>query len=48
MFNAIASLARGIEVLAHKITLLLAEIRIFRLANKAFNKRRKAKKTCLR
>jgi hypothetical protein len=44
-FNATVSLARGIEVLAHEVTLLSVEIRILRLANKALSKRRKAKKT---
>jgi hypothetical protein len=41
-------LARGIEVLAHEVTLLSAKIYILRLANKALSKRRKAKKTYLR
>ncbi len=47
-FNATALLARGIEVLVHKVTLLSAEIRTLRLANKALSKRRRAKKTRLR
>jgi hypothetical protein len=47
-FNTTVLLARGIEVLAHEVTLLSAEIRILRLANKALSKRRKAKKTRLR
>jgi len=36
------------ELLAYKITLLLAEVRTLRKANKALSKRRKAKKTRIR
>ena len=38
-------MAKGTEILAHEITLLLAEVRILRVANKALSKRRRAKKT---
>ena len=41
-------MAKGTEILAHKITLLLAEVRILRAANKALSKRRRAKKTRVR
>jgi hypothetical protein len=41
-------LAKGIERLVHEITLLLAEVRIFRVVNKALSKRRRAKKTRVR
>jgi hypothetical protein len=41
-------LAKGTEILAHEITLLLAEVRILRAANKALSKRRRAKKTRVR
>ena len=34
--------------MAHEITLLSAEVRFFRAANEALNKRRKAKKTRIR
>jgi DDE superfamily endonuclease len=47
-FIATASLAKGIKVLAHKVTLMSAEIRTLRSANKALSKRRRAKKTCIR
>jgi hypothetical protein len=45
IFQIIAVLAKGTELLAHKITLLLAEVYTFRKANKVFSKRRRAKKT---
>ena len=35
-------------MLAHEITLLLAEVRILRAVNKALSKRRRAKKTRVR
>lgn len=44
-FNATASLVKGIEVLAHEVVLMSAEIRTLRSANEALSKRRRAKKT---
>jgi hypothetical protein len=44
VFAIIAALAKGTEILAYKNIFLAAEIRIFRKANKAFSKRRRAKK----
>ena len=41
-------MAKGLEVLAHTVTLMDAEIRALREANKALSKRRRAKKTRLR
>jgi hypothetical protein len=41
-------LAKGTEILAHKVTLLLAEIRTLRKVYKALSKRRRAKKTRVR
>ena len=41
-------MAKGTEILAHEITLLLAEVRILRVANKALSKRYRAKKTRVR
>jgi hypothetical protein len=41
-------LAKGIERLAHEITFLLVEVHIFRAANKALSKCRRAKKTRVR
>ena len=48
IFETIAALAKGLEILAHEITLLLAEVRTLRAANKALSKRRRAKKTRVR
>jgi hypothetical protein len=44
----IATLAKGIERIAYKITLLSTEVRILRVVNKALSKRRRAKKTYIR
>ena len=41
-------MAKGTKILAHEITLLLAEVRILRVVNKALSKRRRAKKTRVR
>jgi hypothetical protein len=41
----VALLAKGIEILAYKVTLLTAEVRTLRKANEALSKRRRAKKT---
>lgn len=48
IFETVASLARGTELLAHENTLLHAEIRALRTANEALSKRRRAKKTRIR
>jgi hypothetical protein len=37
-------LAKGIEILAYKVTLLIAKNRTLRKANEALSKRRRAKK----
>jgi hypothetical protein len=41
-------LAKGTEILAYEVTLLTAENRSLRKANKALSKRRRAKKTRIR
>jgi hypothetical protein len=41
-------LAKSIERLAYEITLLLIEVRIFHVTNKALSKCRRAKKTRVR
>jgi uncharacterized protein YaiL (DUF2058 family) len=41
-------LAKGTEILAHKNTLLAAEVRTLRKANEALSKRRRAKKNRIR
>jgi hypothetical protein len=41
-------LAKGTEILAYKNTLLAAEVRTLRAANKALSKRRRAKKNRIR
>ena len=48
LFQTIASLAKGIERLAHELTLVNAELRILRVANEALSKRRRAKKNRIR
>jgi hypothetical protein len=47
-FKQFAALAKGIERIAHEMTLLSAEVRTLRAANKALSKRRRAKKTRVR
>jgi len=44
IFQTVAALAKGTELLAHELTLANAEIRTLRKANKALSKRRRAKK----
>jgi hypothetical protein len=44
LFKIVAALAKGIEQMAYKITLLSAKVRTLRAANKALSKRRRAKK----
>ncbi|KHJ32037.1 hypothetical protein EV44_g3787 [Erysiphe necator] len=48
IFQTVALLAKGTEMLAHENTLLSAEIRTLRKANEALSKRRRAKKTLIR
>jgi hypothetical protein len=48
IFQTVVALAKSTKRLAHEITLLLAEVYIFRVANKTFSKRRRAKKTRVR
>jgi hypothetical protein len=48
IFETVAALAKGTELLAHEITLLSAEVRTLRKANEALSKRRRAKKTRVR
>jgi hypothetical protein len=44
LFETVATLAKGTERMAHEMTLLSAEVRTLRAANKALSKRRRAKK----
>jgi len=46
-FETVATLAKGTEQIAYEMTLLSAEVRTFRTANKAFSKRYRAKKACI-
>ena len=48
IFQTVAALAKGTELLAYKITLLAAEVRTLRKANEVLSKRRRAKKTRVR
>ncbi len=48
LFETVAALAKGTERMAHEITLLSAEVRTLRAANKALSKRRRAKKARVR
>jgi hypothetical protein len=48
IFETVAALAKGTEILAHEMTLLSAEVRTLRAANEALSKRRRAKKTRVR
>ena len=45
VFLAVEQLAKGIELMAHQMTLLYDEVRSLRKANLALSKRRRAKKT---
>jgi hypothetical protein len=47
-FQIVIMLAKNIKRLAHEITLLLAEVYILRVVNKAFSKRCRAKNTRVR
>jgi hypothetical protein len=48
LFETVATLAKGTGRMAHEITLLSAEVRTLRAANKALSKRRRAKKARVR
>jgi hypothetical protein len=48
IFQTVATLAKGTELLAYEMTLLSAEVRTLRKANEALSKRRRAKKTRVR
>jgi hypothetical protein len=48
LFSTVAILAKGTDILVYKNTLLAAEVRILRVANKALSKRRRAKKNRIR
>ena len=48
LFKTVKALAKGIERLVYKNTLLSTKVRILRAANKALSKRRRAKKTRVR
>jgi hypothetical protein len=48
IFETVATLAKGTELLAHQLTLVTAENRILREANQALSRRRRAKKTRVR
>jgi hypothetical protein len=48
IFQTVVALAKGTERLAYKVTLLSAEVRTLRAANKALSKRRRAKKARVR
>jgi hypothetical protein len=47
MFSAVKQLAKGTELIAHRMTLMEDELRTLRKANKALAKRRRAKRTRL-
>jgi hypothetical protein len=48
IFETVAALAKGTELLAHQLTLVSAEVRTLRAANEALSKRRRAKKNRIR
>jgi len=45
IFRTIAVLAKGIEILAYKMTLLTAEVRTLQTVNETLSKRHRAKNT---
>ena len=47
MFSAIEQLAKGTQLIAHRITLIEDKLRTLRKANEALAKRRRAKRTRL-
>jgi hypothetical protein len=48
IFQTVVTLAKGTERLAYKVTLLTAEVRTLRAANKALSKHWRAKKNRIR
>jgi hypothetical protein len=48
IFQTVAVLAKGTELLAYEVTLMSAELRTLRAANKALSKHRRAKKNHIR
>jgi hypothetical protein len=48
IFEIVAALAKGTELLAHQLTLVTAEVHTLRAANEALSKRRRAKKARIR
>jgi hypothetical protein len=48
IFQTVAALAKGTELLAYEVTLMSAKLRILRAANKALSKRWRAKKNRIR
>ncbi|KAL1581814.1 hypothetical protein WHR41_09665 [Cladosporium halotolerans] len=48
IFSAVRQMAKGIEAMAHSVTLLTAENRTLQKANQALSRRRRAKKTRVR
>jgi hypothetical protein len=48
IFSAVKQMAKGMEAMAHSVTLLTAENHALRKANEALSKRRRAKKTRVR
>ena len=48
IFETVAALAKGTELLAHELTLVHAKVRTLRKANEALSKRCRAKKTRVR
>ena len=48
IFNAVTQMAKGMEAMAHSVTLLTAENHTLRKANEALSKRRRAKKSRIR
>jgi hypothetical protein len=48
LFETVASLAKGIELLAYEMTLMSTELRTLRAANEALSKRWRAKKNRIR
>lgn len=45
IFQTVRALAKGTEIIAHKLTLVTAENRMLRTANEALSRRRRAKRT---
>ena len=48
LFSIVATLVKGIEILAHKITLISAKLRILRVVNKVLSKHYRARKNHIR